>query len=274
MEAGKTYYMILETEEALEDKSSLVISPIKNTVKSVEWVTEPTKNNIPEIEIKDFGVKVKVTYENNKDEVISWNEKSDELGVLKKDIKVGEKGTPYFHYYFSKNPSASLDFPISIGPLSEVKRTIPKVPLDEVKEIARNFNNCNTFQFNASRSGEYVFEIAGKLVGDKANIEPTMLVESNTDEIKRRSYDFYYKGNGALSKNEGDTVYIFAGPYDGDINVKVSLESHEIIYPAPEGSISVGSKEWKDNSSVENITFTSERAYTDSMTVTVHAKSG
>ena len=67
MEAGKTYYMILETEEALEDKSSLVISPIKNTVKSVEWVTEPTKNNIPEIEIKDFGVKVKVTYEDNKE---------------------------------------------------------------------------------------------------------------------------------------------------------------------------------------------------------------
>lgn len=275
MEAGKTYYMILETEEALEDKSSLVISPIKNTVKSVEWVTEPTKNNIPEIEIKDFGVKVKVTYEDNKEEEISWNEKSDELGVLKKDIKVGEKGNPYLHYCFSKNPSASLDFPISISPLSEVKGTIPKVTLDdEAKEIARNFNNCNTFQFNASQSGEYVFEIAGKLVGDKANIEPTMLVESNTGEIKRRQYDFYYNGNGGLSLNEGDTVYIFAGPYDGKINVKVSQESHEIIYPAPEGSISVGSNEWKDNSSVENITFTSERAYKDSTTVTVHAKSG
>ncbi len=276
MEAGKTYYMILETEEALEDKSSLVISPIKNTVKSVEWVTEPTKNNIPEIEIKDFGVKVKVTYEDNKEEEISWNEKSDELGVLKKDIKVGEKGTPYFHYYFSKNPSASLDFPISIGPLSEVKGTIPKVTLDdEAKEIARNFNNCNTFQFNASQSGEYVFEIAGKLVGDKANIEPTMLIESsNTGEIKRRSYDFYYKGNGGLSLNEGDTVYIFAGPYDGKINVKVSQESHETIYPAPKGCISVGINKWKDNSSVENITFTSERAYKDSTTVTVNAESG
>ena len=276
MEAGKTYYMILETEEALEDKSSLVISPIKNTVKSVEWFTEPTQNNIQDIEIKDFGVKVKVTYENNKDEVISWNEKSDELGVLKKDIKVGEKGNPYLHYCFSKNPSASLDFPISIGPLSEVKGTIPKVTLDdEAKEIARNFNNCNTFQFNASQSGEYVFEIAGKLVGDKANIEPTMLIESNTGEIKRRrSYDFYYNGNGGLSLNEGDTVYIFAGPYDGEINVKVSQESHETIYPAPKGSIFVGSNEWKDNSSVENITFTSERAYKDSTTVTVSAESG
>ena len=276
MEAGKTYYMILETEEALEDKSSLVISPIKNTVKSVEWFTEPTQNNIQDIEIKDFGVKVKVTYENNKDEVISWNEKSDELGVLKKDIKVGEKGNPYLHYCFSKNPSASLDFPISIGPLSEVKGTIPKVTLDdEAKEIARNFNNCNTFQFNASQSGEYVFEIAGKLVGDKANIEPTMLIESNTGEIKRRrSYDFYYNGNGGLSLNEGDTVYIFAGPYDGEINVKVSQESHETIYPAPKGSIFVGSNEWKDNSSVENITFTSERAYNDSTTVTVSAESG
>ena len=276
MEAGKTYYMILETEEALEDKSDeLVISPIENTVKSVEWVTKPTKNNIQEIEIKDFGVKVKVTYENNKEEEISWNEKSDELGVLKNDIKVDEKGTPYFHYYFSKNPFASLDFPISIGPLSEVKETIPKVTLDdEAKEIARNFNNCNTFQFNASQSGEYVFEIAGKLVGDKANIEPTMLIESNTGEIKRRSYDFYYKGNGGLSLNEGDTVYIFAGPYDGEINVQVSQESHETIYPAPKGSISVGSNEWKDNSSVENITFTSKRAYKDSTTVTVHAKSG
>ena len=279
MEAGKTYYMILETEEALEDESSkLVISPIENTVKSVEWFTEftkPTQNNIQDIEIKDFGVKVKVTYENNKDEVISWNEKSDELGVLKKDIKVGEKGTPYFHYYFSKNPSASLDFPISIGPLSEVKGTIPKVTLDdEAKEFARNFNNCNTFQFNASQSGEYVFEIAGKLVGDKANIEPTMLVESNTGEIKRRSYDFYYKGNGGLSLNEGDTVYIFAGPYDGDINVKVSQEYHETVYPAPKGSISVRSDEWKDNSSVKNITFTSERAYEDSTTVTVNAESG
>lgn len=278
MEAGKTYYMILETEEALEDKSSLVISPIKNTVKSVEWFTEstqPTQNNIQDIEIKDFGVKVKVTYENNKDEVISWNEKSDELGVLKKDIKVGEKGNLYLHYCFSKNPSASWDFPISISPLREVKGTIPKVTLDdEAKEIARNFNNCNTFQFNASQSGEYVFEIAGKLVGDKANIEPTMLIESNTGEIKRRSYDFYYNGNGGLSLNEGDTVYIFAGPYDGDINVKVSRESHETIYPAPKGSISVGSNEWKDNSSVENITFTSERAYKDSTTVTVHAESG
>lgn len=275
MEAGKTYYMILETEEALEDKSSLVISPIKNTVKSVEWFTEPTQNNIQDIEIKDFGVKVKVTYENNKDEVISWNEKSDELGVLKKDIKVGEKGNPYLHYCFSKNPSVSLDFPISIGPLSEVKGTIPKVTLgDEAKEIARNFNNCNTFQFNASQSGEYVFEIAGKLVGDKANIEPTMLIESNTGEIKRRSYDFYYNGNGGLSLNEGDTVYIFAGPYDGKINVKVSQESRETIYPAPKGSISVGSNEWKDNSSVENITFTSERAYNDSTTVTVSAESG
>ena len=277
MEAGKTYYMILETEEALEDKSSLVISPIKNTVKSVEWVTKPTKTNIQDIEIKGFGVKVEVTYEDDEKEEISWNEESDKLGVLKNDIKVDEKGIPYSHYYFSKNPFASLDFPISIGPLSEVKGTIPEVTLDddEAKEIARNFNNCNTFQFNASQSGEYVFEIAGKLVGDKANIEPTMLIESNTGEIKRRrSYDFYYKGNGGLSLNEGDTVYIFAGPYDGEINVKVSQESRETIYPAPKGSISVRSNEWKDNSSVENITFTSERAYTDSTTVTVSAESG
>ena len=279
MEAGKTYYMILETEEALEDKSSLVISPIKNTVKSVKWVTdehEPTKKNIYDIEIKNFGLKVEVIYENGEKEAISWNEESNKLGVLKNDIKVGEKGNPYLHYCFSKNPSASLDFPISIGPLSEVKGTIPKVTLDdEAKEIARNFNNCNTFQFNASQSGEYVFEIAGKLVGDKANIEPTMLIESNTGEIKRRrSYDFYYNGNGGLSLNEGDTVYIFAGPYDGEINVKVSQESHETIYPAPKGSIFVGSNEWKDNSSVENITFTSERAYKDSTTVTVSAESG
>ena len=277
MEAGKTYYMILETEEALEDKSDeLVISPIENTVKSVKWVTEPTKNNIYDIEIKNFGLKVEVIYENGEKEAISWNEESNKLGVLKNDIKVDEKGIPYSHYYFSKNPFASLDFPISIGPLSEVKGTIPKVTLDdEAKEIARNFNNCNTFQFNASQSGEYVFEIAGKLVGDKSNIEPTMLIESNTGEIRRRrSYDFYYKGNGGLSLNEGDTVYIFAGPYDGEINVKVSQESHETIYPAPKGSIFVGSNEWKDNSSVENITFTSERAYKDSTTVTVNAESG
>ena len=281
MEAGKTYYMILETEEALEDKSDeLVISPIENTVKSVKWVTdtdEPTKNNIYDIEIKNFGLKVEVIYENGEKEAISWNEESNKLGVLKNDIKVDEKGIPYSHYYFSKNPFASLDFPILIGPLSEVKGTIPEVTLDddEAKEIARNFNNCNTFKFNASQSGEYVFEIAGKLVGDKANIEPTMLIESNTGEIKRRrSYDFYYNGNGGLSLNEGDTVYIFAGPYDGKINVKVSQESRETIYPAPKGSISVRSNEWKDNSSVENITFTSERAYKDSTTVTVSAESG
>ena len=277
MEAGKTYYMILETEEALEDKSDeLVISPIENTVKSVKWVTdEPTKNNIYDIEIKNFGLKVEVIYENGEKEVISWNEESDKLGVLKNDIKVDEKGIPYSHYYFSKNPFASLDFLISIGPLSEVKGTIPEVTLDdEAKAIARNFNNCNTFRFNASQSGEYVFEIAGKLVGDKANIEPTMLIESNTGEIKCRQYDFHYNGNGGLSLNEGDTVYIFAGPYDGEINVKVSQVSHEIIYPAPKGSISVGRNEWKDNSSVENITFTSERAYNDSTTVTVSAKSG
>lgn len=276
VEAGKTYYIILETEEALEDNSAqLVMSPIENTVKSVEWITEPTKDNIQEIEVKDFGVKVKVTYEDGDEEEISWNKESDKLGALRYTIRSGENGTLYFHYYFSKNPSASLDFPITIQPLSKAEETIPHVILDDgAKEITRNFNNCNTFQFYASQSGDYVFEIDGNLVGDKDYVEPTILIESYTGKIKRWPYDFDYNGNGGLSLEQGDTAYIFAGPYDGNISVKVSQVPHEIIYPAPKGSISVGSNEWKDNSSVEDITFTSERAYKDSMTVTVNAESG
>lgn len=276
LEAGKTYYMILTTDEQLEDNSiQLTTSPTKNTVKSIEWVAEPTKDNIQEMEFKDFGVKVKVTYEDGDEEEISWNEESKKLGALKYTIRTDQNGNSCFHYYFSKNPSASLDFPITIQPLSEAEETIPHVTLDDdAKEITRNFNNCNTFQFYASKSGDYVFEIDGKLVGDKAYVEPTMLIESYTGEIKCRPFDFNYNGNGGLSLEQGDTAYIFAGPYDGNIDVKVSQVPHEIIYPAPKGSISVGSNEWKDNSSVEDITFTSERAYKDSMTVTVNAESG
>ena len=277
MKAGKTYYFTLITEEQLDDQTTvLTIDPVKDVIAKMEWINSPTKKLITDIEdeigYSNLGIKIRVTCKDGTEEEISWGEQNEKLGRMKCSDKVDVNGNRYLRYYFSKNPSVSINFRIEEVSLDDVEDSIPEVKLDkESKIIERNFNNCNVFKFKAPENGEYVFDVTGTPVDGigQAKAEIWIKDKDGVDKQYGSSYDI----DDGISLDEGDTVYIFAGPYDGDFSVR-AFKNGEIQYPSPTGSISIENNIWDSDRPVKNITFTSERAYKNSVAVTVNVQPG
>lgn len=269
MKAGKTYYFTLITEKQLDDQTTvLTIDPVKDVIDKMEWINSPTKKFITDIEdeivYSNLGIKIRVICKDGKEEKISWGEQNEKLGRMKCSDEVDVNGKRYLRYYFSKNPSVSINFRIEEVSLDDVEDSIPEVKLDKESKITeRNFNNCNVFKFKAPENGKYVFDVTGTPVDGIGQAEAEIWIKDKDGVDKQ--YDSSYDIEDGISLDEGDTVYIFAGPYDGDFSVR----AFKIQYPSPTGSISIENNTWDSDWPVKNITFTSERAYKNSVEVTV-----
>ncbi len=277
MKAGKTYYFTLITEKQLDDQTTvLTIDPVKDVIDKMEWINSPTKKFITDIEdeigYSNLGIKIRVICKDGKEEEISWGEQNEKLGRMKCSDEVDVNGKRYLRYYFSKNPSVSINFRIEEVSLDDVEDSIPEVKLDKESKITeRNFNNCNVFKFKAPENGEYVFDVTGTPVDGIEQAEAEIWIKDK-DGFDKQCGSSYYIDDG-ISLDEGDTVYIFAGPYDGDFSVR-AFKKGEIQYPSPTGSISIENNIWDSDRPVKNITFTSERAYKNSVAVTVNVQPG
>lgn len=269
MKAGKTYYFTLITEKQLDDQTTvLTIDPVKDVIDKMEWINSPTKKFITDIEdeirYSNLGIKIRVICKDGKEEKISWGEQNEKLGRMKCSDEVDVNGKRYLRYYFSKNPSVSINFRIEEVSLDDVEDSIPEVKLDKESKITeRNFNNCNVFKFKAPENGKYVFDVTGTPVDGIGQAEAEIWIKDKDGVDKQ--YDSSYDIEDGISLDEGDTVYIFAGPYDGDFSVR----AFKIQYPSPTGSISIENNTWDSDWPVKNITFTSERAYKNNVKVTV-----
>ena len=269
MKAGKTYYFTLITEEQLDDQTTvLTIDPVKDVIDKMEWINPPTKKFITDVEDEigyfNLGIKIRAICKDSTVEEISWGEQNEKLGRMKCSDEVDVNGNRYLRYYFSKNPSVSINFQIEEVSLDDVKDSIPEVKFDkELKITERNFNNCNVFKFKAPENGKYVFGVTGTPVDGIGQAKAKIWIKDKDGADKQ--YDSSYDIEDGISLDEGDTVYIFAGPYDGDFSVR----AFKIQYPSPTGSISIENNTWDSDWPVKNITFTSERAYKNSVKVTV-----
>lgn len=274
MKAGKTYYFTLITEEQLDDQTTvLTIDPVKDVIDKMEWINSPTKKFITDIEDKigysNLGIKIRAICKDSTVEEISWGEQNEKLGRMKCSDEVDVNGNRYLRYYFSKNPSVSINFQIEEVSLDDVKDSIPEVKLDkELKITERNFNNCNVFKFKAPENGKYVFDVTGTPVDGIGQAKAGIWIKDK-DGVNKQ-YGSSYDIEDGISLDEGDTVYIFAGPYDGDFSVR----AFKMQYPSPKGSISIENNTWDSDWPVKNITFTSERAYKNSVAVTVNVQPG
>lgn len=226
VKAGKSYYIIYQTDEPIEMETTVLnlASPV-DIVDNIEWISGPTKF-IKEFTDDDYilnlGIKVKVTYKDGTSEKVFGSERSEKLGTFDYVEKLDENGQRYMHCYFSKNPSVYIDVPIVMVDLDEVEKSIPEIRLNEsLVKIDRNFNNCNTFKFEVSQTGEYMFEVEGTPVSDIGLGESGIIVRDK-DGKETCSSEYITEG---LSFDAGDTVYISCGPNDGDFKVSVTQKN-------------------------------------------------
>lgn len=225
LQAGKEYYFVLVTDEPMEDGSNtLVIEPTKEVIDKIEWITPPTTTFIEDIEdyvwFTNLGIKVRITYKDGDTKDIAWSEKDEQLGTLKYYESTDENK---YHYYFPKNPLNGIDFSINKVPWKDAKNSIPEIKLgEEAKAVERNFNNYNTFKFVASKAGNYEFEFDGTPVNGIGDTESTYIIEDRSGNVKGNAQNYYFNEDDSFPLEEGDTIYIFAGPYEGELKVKVS----------------------------------------------------
>lgn len=225
LQAGKEYYFVLVTDEPMEDGSNtLVIEPTKEVIDKIEWITPPTTTFIEDIEdyvwFTNSGIKVRITYKDGDTKDIAWSEKDEQLGTLKYYESTDENK---YHYYFPKNPLNGIDFSINKVLWKDAKNSIPEIKLgEEAKAVKRNFNNYNTFKFVASKAGNYEFEFDGTPVNGIGDTESAYIIEDRSGNVKGNAPNYYFNEYDSFPLEEGDTIYIFAGPYEGELKVKVS----------------------------------------------------
>lgn len=229
LQAGTTYYIIWETHEPLDGESDGVkIETTVDTIDTIEWFNPPTKTFIKDyMNSTNLGVKVEVTYKdgNSNKKEFSWGDEDEQLGTLKCYQSIREDGSYYLHYYFSKNPSKGIECDINMVNLSDVENSIPEVTVGKKSDnIQRNYNNYNVFKFKASEDGAYAFDFTGTPVSE-SDTESGYVIKGADGTIKGSTECYYFNEENPLSLAEGDTVYIYAGPYGDDFTVNVSKKT-------------------------------------------------
>ena len=227
LQAGTTYYIIWETHEPLDGESDGVkIEATLDTINTIEWVKPPTETFIEDyMSSTNLGVKVEVTYKDSNKKEFSWGDEDEQLGTLKCYQSIREDGRYYLHYYFSKNPSIGIEHDINMVNLSDVENSIPEVTVGKKSDnIKRNYNNYNVFKFKASEDGAYAFDFTGTPVSE-SDTESGYVIKGADGTIKGSTECYYFNEENPLSLAEGDTVYIYAGPYGDDFTVNVSKKT-------------------------------------------------
>lgn len=223
IEKNKKYYVVYMTARVLPENSKLKLTPQKNDVSSIEV------RGLPEALIYEFGnytpanAKVNITYTDGEEESLGYNEVSDRVGKwICEDTTVtdGESGNSRHKltFTFSKNKLASNTVEIPSVHLRDVKdlNAIPVANLGNDTKLSDMLYNGNIFKFTAADAGYYRFLINGK--AEKSVYQDLQIL---TEDGKFWGDGSFYWNYEHILLKKGETVYVAANGYIGEVSVKV-----------------------------------------------------
>ena len=221
LEKNKRYYAILSVDEDVDaNLKSIKLNKVDYNI-NITWENAPTDVQI--VGNRDFSsLRVKVTYDDGKEEIIS-EKSAGRLGYLKCEIENSDEneGQYYVCCTFSKRPDIFIKKPVQMESLDDIKSNLPEINVNDYSSVPHNYGNCNLFKFTAPVTGEYKFNVTGsEALENSESYVPVWIEDAEgkyRDAYIDRGWDI-----GSIQLKNGETAYVFATPYAGEINVKTN----------------------------------------------------
>ena len=219
LEKNKKYYAILSIDEDANLKS-IKLNKVDYNI-NITWENAPTDVQI--VGNRDFSsLRVKVTYDDGQEEIIS-EKSAGRLGYLKCGIENSDEndGQYYVCCTFSKRPDIFIKKPVQMESLDNIKSNLPEINVNDYSSVPHNYGNCNLFKFTAPATGEYKFNVTGSKALENSEGYVPVWIEYAEGEYR----DAYIYGGwdiDSIQLKKGETAYVFATPYAGEINVKTN----------------------------------------------------